>query len=84
MFDMSLKNANIPEEMARGVKRRDKTKPIYEECCAKDDTIGIEAAKKMEDTFLEYCKYLNNISSEKTPTGIYLTLIITGKEIMLP
>jgi len=84
MFDMSLKNANIPEEMASGVKRRDKTKPIYAECCAKADAIGIEAAKKMEDTFLEYCKYLNNISSEKKLTGVYLTLRITEKEIMLP
>ena len=27
------------------------------------DTIGIDAAKKLEDIFLEYRKYLNNMSS---------------------
>ena len=29
------------------------------------DTIGIDAAKKLEDMFLEYRKYLNNMSSGK-------------------
>jgi len=39
---------------------------MCDECYDMAGTIGIEAAKKMEDIFLEYRKYPNNISSEKT------------------